>query len=556
MLELTYVLKNNDNNKITTTQTDENVSIEIIEANNRVTIKLKALNDIVLYKAKYDSNVKFNEKSKFFLNGYQSWTDTKEAYIDEYERIARRAERFFKTFHERETFEKTKDPLLNRFAFDRYGDVLFYEYNKNKLHGYDIFYIKGDNEFFSINYNYKNTFLVYEVYRKEMTLSMTAGIKKYPMKKGEEFTLFDFSSFNTVDLGLKDFYNTFKEIKGNKIIGYTSWYNYYQNINEEIILRDLEGLDNRFNLFQIDDGYEAFVGDWLNIDKNKFPNGFNDIVNKIHNKGFKAGIWLAPFVAEEKSDLYQNHKELFKKDSHGNFIKCGGNWSGFYLLDIDNKDTLDYIRKCLEYYMDMGFDFFKLDFLYAVSLPRYYDKTKAMATDNAYKFLREVLKDKLILGCGAIPFSSYTYFDYLRVGPDVSLQFDDVWFMRLAHRERISTKVTLQNTIYRSIFNNHLFLNDPDVFLLRSDNIKLSHKQKESLLIINALFGSVLMTSDNLSSYDEKTKELLDYALDLYNNASDIKYERDKEYILISCKWNNKTLNYKYNTKKGVLDKC
>ena len=556
MLELTYVLKNNDNNKITTTQTDENVSIEIIEANNRVTIKLKALNDIVLYKAKYDSNVKFNEKSKFFLNGYQSWTDTKEAYIDEYERIARRAERFFKTFHERETFEKTKDPLLNRFAFDRYGDVLFYEYNKNKLHGYDIFYIKGDNEFFSINYNYKNTFLVYEVYRKEMTLSMTAGIKKYPMKNGEEFTLFDFSSFDNVDLGLKDFYNTFKEIKGNKIIGYTSWYNYYQNINEEIILRDLEGLDNRFNLFQIDDGYEAFVGDWLNIDKNKFPNGFNDIVNKIHNKGFKAGIWLAPFVAEEKSDLYQNHKELFKKDSHGNFIKCGGNWSGFYLLDIDNKDTLDYIRKCLEYYMDMGFDFFKLDFLYAVSLPRYYDKTKAMATDNAYKFLREVLKDKLILGCGAIPFSSYTYFDYLRVGPDVSLQFDDVWFMRLAHRERISTKVTLQNTIYRSIFNNHLFLNDPDVFLLRSDNIKLSHKQKESLLIINALFGSVLMTSDNLSSYDEKTKELLDYALDLYNNASDIKYERDKEYILISCKWNDKTLNYKYNTKKGVLDKC
>ena len=556
MLSLTYFLKNNDNNKITTTQTDENVSIEIFKANNRVTIKLKALNDIVLYKAKYDSNVKFNEKSKFFLNGYQSWTDTKEAYIDEYERIARRAERFFKTFHERETFEKTKDPLLNRFAFDRYGDVLFYEYNKNKLHGYDIFYIKGDNEFFSINYNYKNTFLVYEVYRKEMTLSMTAGIKKYPMKKGEEFTLFDFSSFDNVDLGLKDFYNTFKEIKGNKIIGYTSWYNYYQNINEEIILRDLEGLDNRFNLFQIDDGYEAFVGDWLNIDKNKFPNGFNDIVNKIHNKGFKAGIWLAPFVAEEKSDLYQNHKNLFKKDSHGNFIKCGGNWSGFYLLDIDNKDTLDYIRKCLEYYMDMGFDFFKLDFLYAVSLPRYYDKTKAMATDNAYKFLREVLKDKLILGCGAIPFSSYTYFDYLRVGPDVSLQFDDVWFMRLAHRERISTKVTLQNTIYRSIFNNHLFLNDPDVFLLRSDNIKLSYKQKESLLIINALFGSVLMTSDNLSSYDEKTKELLDYALDLYNNASDIKYERDKEYILISCKWNDKTLNYKYNTKKGVLDKC
>jgi alpha-galactosidase len=204
----------------------------------------------------------------------------------------------------------------------------------------------------------------------------------------------------------------------------------------------------------------------------------------------------------------------------------------------------------------MGFDFFKLDFLYASHIIPKNGKTRAQYANECYQFLREILGDKIILGCGANVISSYNNFDYLRVGPDVSLIFDDVWFMRMFHRERISTKVTLQNTIYRSFFNDRLFGNDPDVFLLRSDNIKLSYKQKESLLIINALFGSVLMTSDNLSSYDEKTKELLDYALDLYNNASDIKYERDKEYILISCKWNDKALNYKYNTKKGVLDKC
>ena len=203
--------------------------------------------------------------------------------------------------------------------------------------------------------------------------------------------------------------------------------------------------------------------------------------------------------------------------------------------------------------MDLGFDFFKLDFLYSVSLPRYYDKTKAMATEQAYKLIREVLKDKLILGCGAIPTTSALYFDYLRVGPDVSLIFDDLWFMSMTHRERISTKTTIQNTIYSSIFNNHLFLNDPDVFLLRDNNIKLSKKQKESLLMINSLFGSVLMTSDNIGDYNEEAKKQLAYAFELFYNAKDVKYERDNEYIYIEYTLNDKQEKFKYNTKKGEI---
>ena len=160
----------------------------------------------------------------------------------------------------------------------------------------------------------------------------------------------------------------------------------------------------------------------------------------------------------------------------------------------------------------------------------------------------------LILGSGALPIASASYFDFLRIGPDVSLKFDDVWFMRMAHRERISTKVTLQNTIYRSIFNRHLFLNDPDVFLLRDDNIDLSKKQKEALLVINALFGNVLMTSDNIKNYDEESKELLAYAFDLSKNATDISYVRNGIYINLSYKINGKVVNTRYNTEKGVLE--
>ena len=39
--------------------------------------------------------------------------------------------------------------------------------------------------------------------------------------------------------------------------------------------------------------------------------------------------------------------------------------------------------------------------------------------------------------------------DYCRVSCDVSLDWDDVWYMRLFHRERVSTKQAINNTLFR-----------------------------------------------------------------------------------------------------------
>ena len=204
--------------------------------------------------------------------------------------------------------------------------------------------------------------------------------------------------------------------------------------------------------------------------------------------------------------------------------------------------------------MDMGFDFFKLDFLYALGVKDFDSQTRAERTIDGYKFLRSVLKDKLILGCGACLTPAYGLFDYMRIGPDVSLKFDDVFYMKFMHRERISTKVTLRNTIYRSVFDNKLFKNDPDVFLLRDDNIELSFEQRKALITINALFGSVLMTSDDIHTYDDEKKKLLDYAFNLYNNATNKSYQKKKNRIIIKYSLDAKTHELVYYTHKGILE--
>ena len=518
--------------------TCKDFEIESLKKDGKHTVTLIAKNDIELIEVVDLLPIPTNLKDLYFLNGYQSWTDTKE----------------FKLTDRLRDIKKSPHIISHMFAMHAYGDNHFYKYSIKKSHGYDLFYSKGKNESFIYNLNFDVAYLIIEIIKdKRTTLRLISDLNGYKLKKGESVKIFDYYYFPDYEKGIESFNAHLPLLNKEKIFGYTSWYNYYQNINEEIILRDLKALDDRFNLFQIDDGYETFVGDWLDVDPKKFPNGLEPIVKEIHNRGFKAGLWLAPFVGEEKSKLFKEHKNWFVKDKKGKFIKAGGNWSGHYCLNLYNEEVRDYIRKSLEHYMNMGFDFFKLDFLYAAGLPSYEGKTRCMAQKESYDFLREVLKDKLILGCGANLLNSWGSFDYLRVGPDVSLSFDDAAYMRLFHRERPSTKVTIQNTIYRSIYDQRLFANDPDVFLLRDNNISLSFEQRKALTTINALFGSVLMTSDNIADYDEQKKEVLAHALEIFEKAENKSFVKRGNYIDIKYQLNGKEHSFTYNTKKGVL---
>ena len=183
-------------------------------------------------------------------------------------------------------------------------------------------------------------------------------------------------------------------------------------------------------------------------------------------------------------------------------------------------------------------------------LPPPSSEINVLGTDTEFK---EVLKDKLILGCGATLINAAGRFDYLRVGPDVSLIFDDIWYMRFLHRERISTKVTLQNTVYRSFLNGRLFGADPDVFLLRDENLSLTPEQRRALITINALFGSVMMTSDNIATYDGEKRKLLSDSLALFESARVIGYSRFDTVITIEYEQEGQKNTIRYDTEKGVL---
>ena len=157
---------------------------------------------------------------------------------------------------------------------------------------------------------------------------------------------------------------------------------------------------------------------------------------------------------------------------------------------------------------DWGFDLVKLDFLYAAAIIPNHGKSRGQLMCEAMDFLRECVGEKMILGCGVPLMPAFGKVDYCRIGADMGLRWKVPFF---SNREFISTYHTLGNSIFRRQLDGRAFLNDPDVFLLRDENIHCTFEQRKIIATVNKVFGSVLFTSDNVGKYsDEQMSVLLD----------------------------------------------
>lgn len=436
---------------------------------------------------------------KAFFNGYQSWTWCPEMGPKDRQRGVKHI----------------PGPLLKKYAFDRYGDYHFADYPSRPgcFHGFSYGYFRQGERyrlFASLDERPGYTIFSYDVKTQVLTITRDCAGVRHPggplsafdlyFAQGSEEEVFD-GWFAAMDCCPR---------AAAPLAGYTSWYNRYEAISERDVKNDLQGCRELLrpgDLFQIDDGWEPSVGDWLEPDERKFPGGMKALSDEIHKNGFLSGLWLAPFACTERSALYRQHPDwLLKID--GKPWKAGGNWGGFYALDMDLPGVQDYLKRVFDRVLNIwGYDLVKLDFLYAAAPFGSENESRAGRMIRAMELLRRLCGDKLILGCGVPLMSAFGLVDYCRIGCDVSLSWDDTWYMRLFHRERVSTKHSLDNTICRRQLGGRAFGNDPDVFFLRDENCRLTPEQKNRLAQTNARYGQVLLISDDPNSYTPGMKE-------------------------------------------------
>ncbi len=487
-------------------------------------VYVRARDKITIQKLSAEFEYQYDENEKIFLNGYQSWTDSREHSIHGKMR----------------GISHIPCAISEKYAFSQYGDYNFAEYGDN-MHGWSYGYIRNGGQYCfigSLSEMTGFTQIITQVSRNTVIIKKDcSGLDisgewcalNMVIRSGSEKEVFD-RYFSALDVKMRS------EVK--PIFGYTSWYDHYQDISEKTIIEDLKGINAlscKADVFQIDDGWQTAVGDWLKVDSRKFPNGMKKIAETISEAGQIPGIWLSPFICEESSDIFRNNKHWLISTENGDFVRGGSNWSGFYPLDINNPEVREYIRFVIETIInDWGYNLLKLDFLYAACIVPRKDKTRGQLMAEAMDFLRECAGNALILACGVPLASAFGKADYCRIGCDVSLDWNDKPHMRLMHRERISTRNSILNTVFRRQLDGRVFYNDPDVFLLRSYNNSLTVKQKKCLAEVNALMGSVMFTSDNLYDYgNDEIKEL-----------SKILKIRDAE--IISAEYDNDILTLKF----------
>ena len=487
-----------DNQKKTVDCQNDDVAFDLQQNANGLKLTVipkKAISDISFYlEREYD----FSGDKRFFANGFQSWTDTKE--------FAKGEMMADEGLIGRGIFGKSP------FGINLVGDYTFVDQPKEYgvFHSISFAYVRDGKSidlFGSLNDRTGYT-IIYADMNKN-TLRYSKDVEGITINESYELLdlYFDNGEYDAVFDRYFDAMNI-KPLTDRKIKGYTSWYNYYQNISEDIILRDLEAIGKRsdlVNTFQIDDGYQTAVGDWLSIDKKKFPNGMKPVADKIHENGLKAGIWLAPFGAQRGSKIAAEHPDWLVKNKKGKPITVGANWGGFYPLDIDNQQARDYIKGVFDVVLNQwGFDLVKLDFLYATAVVPMHNKTRGQLAYESIDFLRECVGDKQILGCGVQQMPCFGKVEYMRIGADMSLGWKHSLIRKNMHREDVSTPNAIHNSVYRRCLNKRAFLCDPDVFLLRKTNIHFTPQQQRVLAKFIKLFGEVLFVSDNVDDYDDE----------------------------------------------------
>jgi alpha-galactosidase len=266
-----------------------------------------------------------------------------------------------------------------------------------------------------------------------------------------------------------------------------SWYSLYTGIDQARLLKilhDLGGLplDLPFDVFQVDDGWQKAIGDWE--PNGKFPGGMDGMAASIKATGRKAGLWLAPLLVVPSSSLYHNHPDWLLRNEHGRPVSAGFNWGEkLYALDTTHPEVLVWLKALMQKMLGWGFEYVKLDFLYAGALSghRHMEMPREAAFRQGLKAIREALGEAYFLACGAPVLPSLGLCDGLWVGPDVagfwtSHRDDDLLMNTATPGTRNAIRTTLQR-----LWLQPLIQTDPDVTYFSSRLNDLTSEQKQLL---------------------------------------------------------------------------
>ncbi len=288
--------------------------------------------------------------------------------------------------------------------------------------------------------------------------------------------------------------------------GWCSWYCFGPRVTAQQVLDNLDFIAKHtpgLRYVQIDDGYQPAMGDWLETGA-AFGGDVQGVLKQIRQRGFEPAIWVAPFVAEEKSHAFQQHPEWFVKDSDGKSLRSDrvtfGGWrhGPWYVLDGTHPEVQQHFEKLFRTMKrEWGCTYFKLDanFWGAIHGGQFHDPraTRIEAYRRGMKAILRGAEDSFILGCNHPLWPSLGLIHGSRSSNDIKR----TW-------ERIAT--TARQNLSRNWQNGRLWWNDSDAVVLTGD-LPDNEFQFHATAIYAS--GGLILSGDDLTKIGDQKLAML-----------------------------------------------
>ncbi len=240
------------------------------------------------------------------------------------------------------------------------------------------------------------------------------------------------------------------------------------------------------------------VGDWLDP-YDEWSKTLDDPARLIFSRGFRAGIWVAPFAVHEKSRVFRNHHNWILKDKDGFPIVQDEDSEGkIFVLDGSNNDVKAHLKKVFRTLRKIGFTYYQLDNLdYGLNDPNTvaYDR-EGRTSVQVFREIIQIIREEI--GAGSFITASNTPYapliglvDAVRISAQQPREWGTIDFENW-QRE-------LYNCQY---FNNIFWQNDPGELPIANNTSQYSPGERKSLALWASMLGGAVVTSDDLSNLE------------------------------------------------------
>lgn len=311
-----------------------------------------------------------------------------------------------------------------------------------------------------------------------------------------------------------------------------SWYYYGDGFTQQECEENLAALEERplpVDVFQIDECWDRRWADWRpNAD---WPD-LRGVADRARRLGMEPGIWTCPVLTETRTRVRYAHPEWLLRDRKGGLITFPMNGMGNPVLDPTVPEVTDFIADIYRWLRrEMGFTYFKLDFMRAVGEPGavFADPTQNRA--QAFRLALEAVRrgagdDAYINVCGGFYGPSLGLADAQRSGSDVK----SIWPAPPAGEEAEGYgPFTIKQNALR-YWMNRLWDNDPDALMVRrrptparDERLSLGLLNEDEALTCTLnqyLGGGLVCFTENLAEIDDDRLFLLRHCAPAVGSAA------------------------------------